>query len=194
MDMVCISVCILSASSHPLALQPMDDHNMEDVMDAPMDSSTLPHPQPQMPPQQYGAHHANQASNGGECRPALRTRFAYISLSAVPVLTELDRLYEQMRAVVVGASQNREPFRDISVKVHIRRPERDTWAYMGRGIVSQEITGQSSRVGEHFRRCSPARVSEYTCPPSCKSRLVSQDSHCFRRGLSFPRGPWGSCA
>ncbi|RPD82454.1 hypothetical protein L226DRAFT_528615, partial [Lentinus tigrinus ALCF2SS1-7] len=48
-------------------------------------------------------------------------------------------------SVVVGA-QNREPFRDIPVKVHIRRPDRDSWAYMGRGIVSQEISGQSSRV------------------------------------------------
>ena len=59
----------------------------------------------------------------------------------------MDRLYEQMRAVIAGTPQTREPFRDISVKVHIRRPERDTWMYMGRGIVTQEIAGQSSRVG-----------------------------------------------
>ena len=75
--------------------------------------------------------------------------FAYVCLLAVPVLTEMDRLYEQMRAVVAAASQNREPFRDIPVKVHIRRPDRDSWAYMGRGIVSQEISGQSSRVGAY---------------------------------------------
>lgn len=50
---------------------------------------------------------------------------------------------------MAGASQNREPFRDIAVKVHIRRADRDSWAYMGRGIVSQEITGQSSRVGAY---------------------------------------------
>ena len=59
----------------------------------------------------------------------------------------MDRLYRQMRAAVANVPQTREPFRDIPVKVHIRRPERDTWAYMGRGIVSQEISGQSSRVG-----------------------------------------------
>ncbi|PIL31853.1 hypothetical protein GSI_06557 [Ganoderma sinense ZZ0214-1] len=49
-------------------------------------------------------------------------------------------------ATVASVPQSRDPFRDIPVKVHIRRPERDTWAYMGRGIVSQEISGQSSRV------------------------------------------------
>jgi len=32
------------------------------------------------------------------------------------------------------------------VKVHIRRPERDSWVYLGRAMVSQEIAGQSSRV------------------------------------------------
>ncbi|OBZ79251.1 hypothetical protein A0H81_01011 [Grifola frondosa] len=61
-------------------------------------------------------------------------------------LTEMDRLYQEMRAVVAGNPQTREPFRDIPVKIHIRRPERDSWAYMGRGIVSQEVLGQSSRV------------------------------------------------
>ncbi|EIW86787.1 hypothetical protein CONPUDRAFT_115489 [Coniophora puteana RWD-64-598 SS2] len=37
-------------------------------------------------------------------------------------------------------------FRDIQVKVHIRRPERDSWVYLGRGIASHEVIGQSSRV------------------------------------------------
>lgn len=41
----------------------------------------------------------------------------------------------------------RDNFRDIQVKVHIRRPERDSWVYMGRGLVTQEVTGHSSRVG-----------------------------------------------
>ncbi|KAK0208081.1 hypothetical protein DFS33DRAFT_1271434 [Desarmillaria ectypa] len=40
----------------------------------------------------------------------------------------------------------RENFRDIQVKVHIRRPERDSWVYLGRGIVSQEVVGHSSRI------------------------------------------------
>jgi hypothetical protein len=42
----------------------------------------------------------------------------------------------------------RDSFREIQVKVHIRRPERDSWVYLGRGTVIQEVTGQSSRVGE----------------------------------------------
>ncbi|KAL4069670.1 hypothetical protein V8B97DRAFT_1918165 [Scleroderma yunnanense] len=37
-------------------------------------------------------------------------------------------------------------FRDIQVKVHIRRPERDSWVYLGRALVSQEFMGQNSRV------------------------------------------------
>jgi hypothetical protein len=41
----------------------------------------------------------------------------------------------------------RENFRDIQVKVHIRRPEKDSWVYLGRGTVTQEVTGHSSRVG-----------------------------------------------
>ncbi|KAJ4486045.1 hypothetical protein J3R30DRAFT_3443550 [Lentinula aciculospora] len=36
--------------------------------------------------------------------------------------------------------------REIQVKVHIRRPERDSWVYMGRGLVRQEVLGHSSRV------------------------------------------------
>jgi hypothetical protein len=42
---------------------------------------------------------------------------------------------------------SRDNFRDIQVKVHIRRPERDSWVYMGRGLVTQEVIGHSSRVG-----------------------------------------------
>ncbi|KAI0735065.1 hypothetical protein C8Q76DRAFT_269207 [Earliella scabrosa] len=98
---------------------------MEDVMDAPMDLGASSHQVPQAFHQVSNAQYANANTT---------------------VLTEMDRLYEQMRAVVAAASQNREPFRDIPVKVHIRRPDRDSWAYMGRGIVSQEISGQSSRV------------------------------------------------
>jgi hypothetical protein len=47
-----------------------------------------------------------------------------------------------------SGSQNREPFREIPVKVHIRRPERDSWVYVGRATVSLDTTGHSSQVGE----------------------------------------------
>lgn len=53
------------------------------------------------------------------------------------------------------AAPNRDPFRDVQVKVHIRRPERDSWMYLGRGLASQEVSGHSSRVGE-FARLGPA--------------------------------------
>lgn len=56
-------------------------------------------------------------------------------------------VYGLTRGVKVAAPANRD-FRDIHVKVHIRRPEKDSWMYLGRGIATQEISGHSSRVGE----------------------------------------------
>ncbi|KAF8168180.1 hypothetical protein B0H34DRAFT_49991 [Crassisporium funariophilum] len=43
-------------------------------------------------------------------------------------------------------ASTRDNFREIQVKVHIRKPERDSWVYLGRGLVTQEMTGHSSRV------------------------------------------------
>jgi len=45
-----------------------------------------------------------------------------------------------------NGAQHREPFREIPVKVHIRRPERDSWVYVGRATVSLDTTGRSSQV------------------------------------------------
>jgi hypothetical protein len=46
-----------------------------------------------------------------------------------------------------GTSQPRDPFREISVKVHIRRPDRDAWVYVGRANVSLDnTTGHASQV------------------------------------------------
>ena len=50
--------------------------------------------------------------------------------------------------VSTAPSRSREVFPEIPVKVHIRRPGKDAWVYLGRATVSQEIHGQSSRVGE----------------------------------------------
>jgi hypothetical protein len=54
--------------------------------------------------------------------------------------------YDPLRHL--GAAQPREPFREISVKVHIRRPDRDAWVYVGRATVSLDTTGHASQVGE----------------------------------------------
>jgi len=40
----------------------------------------------------------------------------------------------------------RDNFREIQVKVHVRTAGKDAWAYQGRGIVTQEVSGHSSRV------------------------------------------------
>lgn len=43
-------------------------------------------------------------------------------------------------------TETREQFKAIPVKVHIRRPERDSWVYAGRGVVTLEVSGHSSQV------------------------------------------------
>ena len=53
-------------------------------------------------------------------------------------------------------SRSREGFPEIPVKVHIRRPGKDAWVYLGRATVTQEIHGQSSRVGEWYLPVIPA--------------------------------------
>ena len=55
-----------------------------------------------------------------------------------------------------GPSRSREGFPDIPVKVHIRRPGKDAWVYLGRATVTQEVHGQSSRVGEWYLPRDPA--------------------------------------
>ncbi|GJE87648.1 hypothetical protein PsYK624_037310 [Phanerochaete sordida] len=47
---------------------------------------------------------------------------------------------------ISATANNRDKFREIPVKVHVRRPERDNWAYVGRAIVTQEAFGQGSRI------------------------------------------------
>lgn len=52
-------------------------------------------------------------------------------------------------AIVPSQQQGQAIPREIIVKVHIRRPERDSWAYLGRAVVSQEVLGgKSSRIGK----------------------------------------------
>ncbi|VDB86529.1 unnamed protein product [Peniophora sp. CBMAI 1063] len=36
--------------------------------------------------------------------------------------------------------------KDLPVKVHIRRPERDSWVYVGRAVVNYETSGSSGQV------------------------------------------------
>ena len=56
-------------------------------------------------------------------------------------------------------SRSREGFPEIPVKVHIRRPGKDAWVYLGRATVTQEIHGQSSRVGEWYLSAVPTTKS-----------------------------------
>ncbi|KZT30671.1 hypothetical protein NEOLEDRAFT_1153146 [Neolentinus lepideus HHB14362 ss-1] len=54
---------------------------------------------------------------------------------------------QNIPAAVLNTQAAQQPsFRDIPVKVHIRRPEKDNWSYLGRGIASHEVSGQTSRV------------------------------------------------
>jgi len=63
---------------------------------------------------------------------------------------EIASVTEPFNATPLPASNSgyqRETFKDIPVKVHIRRPEKDSWVYVGRGMVTLDpIPGQSSQV------------------------------------------------
>ena len=45
------------------------------------------------------------------------------------------------------APPQKDPIRELCVKVHIRRSGRDSWNYLGRAFVTQEFIGHTSRVG-----------------------------------------------
>jgi hypothetical protein len=55
--------------------------------------------------------------------------------------------------ILSQVTASREPYREMHIKVHIRRPGRDSWSYIGRGTATQEILGHSSRVGKHRLEC-----------------------------------------
>jgi len=50
----------------------------------------------------------------------------------------------------------KDPFRELQVKVHVRRHGKDMWTYVGRCTAAQEILGQSSRIV--IRQISSGRV------------------------------------
>jgi len=71
------------------------------------------------------------------------------SVSGNAVAPVPDELY-QMNGLNIPAfdavQPQREPIRDLCVKVHTRRSGKDNWTYLGRAWVSQEIVGHNSRV------------------------------------------------
>ncbi|KAF8527844.1 hypothetical protein BU17DRAFT_81089 [Hysterangium stoloniferum] len=50
------------------------------------------------------------------------------------------------QATTSTESQVREMYRQLPVRVHVRRPGKDSWMYIGRATVSHEVMGQTSRV------------------------------------------------
>lgn len=63
----------------------------------------------------------------------------------------LIRIIAKHSDCVPAIAPQKEPVRDLCVKVHVRRSGKDAWTYLGRAFVSQELVGhsaQTSRVGE----------------------------------------------
>ncbi|EKM61113.1 uncharacterized protein PHACADRAFT_134317 [Phanerochaete carnosa HHB-10118-sp] len=58
----------------------------------------------------------------------------------------MDLSDSSMSVNISATANNRDKFREIPVKVHVRRPERDNWSYVGRAVVTQESFGQGSRI------------------------------------------------
>lgn len=71
-----------------------------------------------------------------------------VSNATEVINTTLARVWEQQQQPQPQVQPQPQPerHREIIVKVHIRRPEKDSWAYLGRGIVTQENVGQSTRI------------------------------------------------
>jgi hypothetical protein len=79
---------------------------------------------------------------------------------------------------VISSISSPRDFRDIQVKIHIRRPEKDSWTYLGRGTVSQEITGHSSRISE----CFSTNACSYKVLTSCSHSVISFScTNCHRQ-------------
>ncbi|KAI0815054.1 hypothetical protein BC629DRAFT_1468932 [Irpex lacteus] len=98
----------------------MDTDQDMNMFDTGAGEPSVPPPQPQVQPQQ-----AQDEPQG-------------ISLSAPS--TPAPPTFQQQNI------QTPDRFREVSVKVHVRRPDRDSWAYIGRGVVTQETFGQGSRI------------------------------------------------
>lgn len=86
-----------------------------------------------------------------------------------------------LRCCTEAIPQPSKEFRDIQVKVHIRRPERDSWVYLGRALVSQEFMGQNSRVGMWSPTIIPARPC-HLYPSSCALYDLRKGSGSLWRG------------
>jgi len=69
----------------------------------------------------------------------------FLSFVLFTVTTDID-----LHGLYFPAPQQRDQFKEIPVKVHIRKPEKDTWVYVGRGLVTLEIFGHSSQVGDYL--------------------------------------------
>lgn len=62
------------------------------------------------------------------------------------VLPETTHTLEPPQVMPTAPKLPREPFREMQVKVHVRRQGKDMWSYVGRCTATQEILGQSSRI------------------------------------------------
>ncbi|KIM48272.1 hypothetical protein M413DRAFT_439994 [Hebeloma cylindrosporum] len=60
--------------------------------------------------------------------------------------TQQDTYPSQALVPQLPTPSAKDSFREIQVKVHLRSFGKDTWTYQGRGMVTQEMTGHSSRV------------------------------------------------
>jgi hypothetical protein len=108
--------------------------------------SVLPPPQPQVHPQQI----ADELQNISLAEPSTPTPgMSYIQrLVSAPILIKGSYAHHHAAPPATPSlPQSQERFREVSVKVHIRRPERDSWAYIGRGEVTHEAFGQGTRIG-----------------------------------------------
>ncbi|KAJ3552073.1 hypothetical protein NM688_g4349 [Phlebia brevispora] len=115
-----------------------------DVDDNPYNT---PPPQPQVQAQVDGVQPTNMSLNsfGSACT------YRSVTLSPTPYRRSIfaSSTPPQRRTPASSrtiATENQSVFKDIPVKVHVRRPDKDNWAYLGRALVCQEAFGQGTRI------------------------------------------------
>ena len=117
-------------------------------MDFEQNPYDTPPPQPQMRPQLGTEPSSSISLNSYDVAGG----YSQSTCAAAPWSFTNDP-YPRRRRVATSLPTNSEGhsgFKDVPVKVHVRRPDKDNWQYVGRAVVSQEAFGQGSRIGAHY--------------------------------------------
>lgn len=152
-------------------------------MDIDENPRNTPPPQPQVLPQ-VANEQPSSMSLSSVSSACTYNRFA-LSPTPQPCSIFAPRAPPRRRAIATSTSgfQTQSAIKEVAVKVHVRRPDKDNWAYVGRAVVNEEVFGQGTRIGAQ-RSCLPLSVLTDHSTTSCESLNDSQGHHRIQPGMS----------